>query len=352
MHTWKGKRNKCETQCKISIIVPVYQAEKHIARCLNSLTKQDLDNYEIICVDDGSTDQSAAIIQKFRCKKNNIVYIYQSNKGVSFARNIGLKKAKGKYVMFVDADDCIKPYTLKYLYRIAEKKDADIVAFGGKIDQACSAPEWMRMAFYTRNKCYNKFSLSMLFQEPGSLPSVCNKLIASRCIKNNCFPERIHIAEDMTFLCTLFPSTTKIVFLSKRIYRYRISNEDSAMHNTKRRRMDYMENHVSAAEIIIERWREDRLINAETGEEVIGWLTAFLRSPYKLLEKNERRDFKSRVDDIYRILESKNMLLTPESKFEGKNSFYRWIKILSRDIDKYGLRGGLENIIYKLFFRR
>ena len=91
----------------ISIIVPVYNTEKYIERCLDSIMKQDYPNFEVILVNDGSTDESGIIIQKYKEKYKNISYIKQENKGVGAARNAGIKVAKGDYISFVDSDDLI-----------------------------------------------------------------------------------------------------------------------------------------------------------------------------------------------------------------------------------------------------
>lgn len=92
---------------KISIIVPVYNTEKFLEKCLNSLINQTLKDIEIICINDGSTDKSLQILEKFANKDKRIQIINQTNSGLSVARNIGIKKAKGEYIGFVDSDDWV-----------------------------------------------------------------------------------------------------------------------------------------------------------------------------------------------------------------------------------------------------
>ena len=94
---------------KISIIVPIYNAEKYLARCIESILRQTYSDLEIILVDDGSVDDSADICDTFAFQDERILVFHQANGGVSVARNLGLKKATGDFVMFVDADDCIEP---------------------------------------------------------------------------------------------------------------------------------------------------------------------------------------------------------------------------------------------------
>ena len=115
--------------CKISIIVPVYNVEKYIRDCLDSLVNQNLDNYEIICINDGSPDNSKSIIEEYIEKYTLIKIINQENQGLSVARNVGLKNAKGEYVFFVDSDDFVEPNVLLALYNTCKKYDLDILDF-------------------------------------------------------------------------------------------------------------------------------------------------------------------------------------------------------------------------------
>lgn len=115
---------------KISIIVPCYNVEKYISECLDSILKQKLKEIEIICINDGSTDDTLEIINSYKEKYSNIKIINQSNQGISIARNIGMKYAKGKYIYFVDSDDCLaNNNSLSLLYDEAEKNKLDVLFF-------------------------------------------------------------------------------------------------------------------------------------------------------------------------------------------------------------------------------
>lgn len=105
---------------KISVIVPVFNAEKYLKMCLNSLVSQTLKNIEIICIDDGSTDNSLAILDKFKSKDDRIKIIKQKNYGVSMARNNGISEAQGEYIGFVDADDWVDKDFFEKLYNAAQ----------------------------------------------------------------------------------------------------------------------------------------------------------------------------------------------------------------------------------------
>ena len=110
---------------KISVIVPIYNSEKYLTECLDSIVNQTLKDIEIICVNDGSTDKSKQIVEKYQKKYNNIVLINKKNQGVINARIDGIKAATGEYIGFVDADDYIENYMYEKLYKLASKNKSD-----------------------------------------------------------------------------------------------------------------------------------------------------------------------------------------------------------------------------------
>lgn len=118
-----------EVQPLISIIVPVYNVEKYLARCLDSLTNQTLRNIEIICVNDGSTDSSLEILRDYASKDNRIIIVDKANGGLSSARNAGLELIQGEYFMFVDSDDWLDECTCEESYKNIKDNDADCLMF-------------------------------------------------------------------------------------------------------------------------------------------------------------------------------------------------------------------------------
>lgn len=113
----------------VSVIIPVYKAEKYLCECIDSVINQTYDNLEIILVDDGSPDNCGAICDEYACRDDRIKVIHKDNGGASDARNAGLSIAHGKYVYFLDSDDYIKPDAIEKAETCIEKKKADIVFF-------------------------------------------------------------------------------------------------------------------------------------------------------------------------------------------------------------------------------
>ncbi|MCL2115026.1 MAG: glycosyltransferase [Methanobrevibacter sp.] len=140
---------------KVSVIVPVYNSEKYLKKCLDSLINQTLSEIEIICVDDGSTDDSPEILSSYSRKNNRIKIITQKNKDVGAARKTGLKIAKGEYIAFVDDDDWLAKDSFEKLYKNAKSNDSDLVLFKA-------------VFYYPNNESYiypKSFNLEQYFNE-------------------------------------------------------------------------------------------------------------------------------------------------------------------------------------------
>ena len=114
----------------LSIIIPVYNVERYLAACLESVVQQKLTDFEVILVDDGSTDRSGKICDEFAERHHKFRVIHQDNKGVSVVRNVGIKNAKGKYVYFVDSDDFLVPSSLNRVLACAVQNNVDVACFG------------------------------------------------------------------------------------------------------------------------------------------------------------------------------------------------------------------------------
>lgn len=117
----------------LSIIIPVYNVEKYLAECVDSVLRQTYTDYEVILVDDGSTDNGGRMCDEYALKDPRIRVIHQPNGGLSAARNSGLRAAQGEYIYFLDSDDYIEDYTLAHLTETAERENADVVFFDGYV---------------------------------------------------------------------------------------------------------------------------------------------------------------------------------------------------------------------------
>ena len=241
----------------VSIIVPSYNTPKALLRaCLDSLFKQTYDDYEVIIVDDGSKIPVSEVLGDQR--RNARVSVFrQDNRGVSAARNLGLSKAQGKYVAFVDADDCIDDGWLSYAVELAEQENADIVY--GKVQQ-CSRDQieseqgltTSRAKIYKREdakllqiyllhgRSVDGMNLSYLDLGP------CGKLFKREKIGDIRFPEAIKISEDQVFNHAVLCSCSRYIITDRLAYYY-IRNDESVSHSYHARAIDMV---VSAMEHI------------------------------------------------------------------------------------------------------
>lgn len=214
---------------KVSVIVPIYNVEPYLDRCLCSLIGQSLTDIEIILVDDGSPDGCPRICDEYARRDLRIKVIHKANEGLGAARNTGLDIAVGEYVAFIDSDDYISAETYEVLYKNAQEKDADIV-YGGLLIQKSDGSE---SPFFKLNKVFdNKESITdflrlMLFDtkpyEERIWMSVCNGLYRRELIKRyslRFLSERCYLSEDILFHAQFVPLCKKIVCLPYTFYHY------------------------------------------------------------------------------------------------------------------------------------
>ena len=182
----------------VSIIVPVYNAEKTLKRCLDSLVNQTLKELEIICVDDGSTDQSGEICDEYARKDPRFKVFHKKNEGVSATRQFGVENASGQFIIHLDADDYASPDAYKTMYEFGVSKNADIIICDAIKITDCGT-EYMDFSLKKEN---HEEMINDLFSSFGS---VWNRMIRLSLIKETgaSFPEYLQYGEDKVFLAKL-----------------------------------------------------------------------------------------------------------------------------------------------------
>ena len=220
---------------KVSVIVPVYNVEKYVAKCIESILAQTYTDIELLIVNDGSTDGSYEICKNYALKDSRIKLFTQDNKGLSASRNRMLKEATGDYVLFVDSDDWVLPYLIERLIVLISEKDADIAACGyikAKTDSIESVPRhnW-RISTYTGKEFAD--DMTRLF---GCRSFAWGRLIRKSLADSLSFPEG-RIFED-TYAMPKFAlnSCKSVVYTKEPLYIYRIRKDSiSHMHFTLKR---------------------------------------------------------------------------------------------------------------------
>lgn len=220
---------------KVSVIVPIYNSERYIDKCIQSIINQTLRDIEIILVDDGSTDRSIEISNEYAKKDDRIKIIKQKNKGASSARNNGISIATGKFITFIDSDDFVEIDMLELLYNSAINNNCDIIFSGIKIINDND----IEYRFTSNSKIYTKQEVFKLFyfdNEPFSPNYACGKLIKRSICKKVKFREDIFLMEDALFSMELFINCeSNIMFLNEYLYNYVQINGSASNRFSKKR---------------------------------------------------------------------------------------------------------------------
>lgn len=222
---------------KVSIIMPIYNVEEYLCRSIDSLLRQTLHEIEIILVNDGSTDGSQGIIERYHEQyPDKIKYVSIKNSGAAHARNIGLEMAEGEYVGFVDSDDYVDKTMFEKLYNLAKNDQADITTCGYfRIDY-----KDIQKRDITIKKCFGK----SIYQAPdlliNNVPYIWNKLFKKSLIEDNDihFEENLRIFEDLVFTFKLFLHANRISRVPEPLYNYIFSRDNSLTFSFTEKRFD------------------------------------------------------------------------------------------------------------------
>lgn len=208
---------------KVSLIIPIYNSQDYVARCLDSLLKQTLEDIEIVCVNDGSTDKSLEILEEYSKKYPKIKVYSKENGGCGSARNMGIDNAKGEYIEFVDSDDILEQDAVEKMYNQAKKYNSDLVVCGmHRIDEQNGkllTTDMMNVKLENIN--VEKDGLdNLLFINPGP----CNKLHKKSIFKVARFP-KIPVVDDLMLTLQYIPYIKNISFVKEPLYKYKVRKE-------------------------------------------------------------------------------------------------------------------------------
>lgn len=317
---------------KISIIIPVYNTEDYLRKCLDSVVSQTLTDIEIVCINDGSTDGSLDILKEYSQKDNRIVVIDKENEGVSFARNIGLEKSSGEYIMFLDSDDYLLPEACQVAYDAVNKENADVGIYGHNILKINNR--------YVTTKIASK-------NDYMGFINVWNKIFRATFLKAHCikFPEGIRTAEDIIFSYVVYFNKPKLSFINKHLMVYRDGRKGSSTTKDLRE----IESDISAfeyfvnTEIFKSQTLDDKLKVIDMFSSIVGWLApkvklkeekiycrSILATYLSLVEKDI--DTKT-LDNLPSYRRCKEALSAPKIKHKFLQKFYK-VEISADELHK------------------
>lgn len=216
------------TPPKISVIVPVYKAEKYLHRCVDSILAQTFTDFEVLLIDDGSPDRSGEICDEYAQKDSRVRVFHKENGGVSSARQCGIDNAQGKYTIHADPDDWVEPNMLEELYAKAEEDDADMVI--------CDFFFHKQQIIYKKQTPKNLAVKSLLRQYLAQElhGSMWNKLIRKEVYitYNVNFNLNMTLWEDLYVICCMLQHPIKVAYLNNAYYHYDFSINDNSLVRT------------------------------------------------------------------------------------------------------------------------
>ena len=246
---------------KYSVIIPVYNVEKYINRCLKSILSQRYNDLEIILIDNGSTDRSGSICDIYANEDANISVYHIENHGVGSARNFGLSKARGEFIYFVDSDD----YLVGNLFAEFEDKltpDLDLLVFSyyNSFEQEMTEKN-RKKKILPYNGSYDKYDFSKIFKDlflSDMLYTVWNKLYRREfLIENNISFEKYELGEDVRFNLNAYRNVNKVYLSQDSYYVYVIGRKGSAMSSYNPKRLQYQLQELELVDSLLKEWNID-----------------------------------------------------------------------------------------------
>lgn len=248
-----------------SIIIPIYNASTYLAFSLESLLSQPFQDFELILVDDGSTDESASICDAYAAKDDRIKVLHEPHSGVAHSRQVGLEAAKGDYLLYVDADDQVNPGMIVDMYQVAIDQEADMVL--------CDYRELTH-----EGEVYRK-------QEPTALDGVAvledildgklygalwNKMMRREWLLQTkaAFPQRLTMREDLVFLSQCLPYASKIAYIPKAYYGYERRNASALTSHYVNESLAYYQQECLWVDLIL----ENQFLQASTRQRLLTYL--------------------------------------------------------------------------------
>lgn len=306
----------------VSIIVPVYNAESNLQRCVDSLLKQDYSNTEIILINDGSTDKSGSICERFRDAYSNIIYIKKDNGGVSSARNTGLENAHGNYIVFADSDDYLELDCCSKLVSAIKSYDADIVFSGHytvQKDKILDRHEMKSSGSYILSE---SAGIIVELFNTGIVNQPFGKIFKKDKI-TSLFKSHLSLGEDLVFVLEYLTNCESIAVIPGAYYAYVSDNENSL---SKKYRQDgakiALELYKYSVKITNKIWPKNEEITKIFEERLLKNIIAYAEV---IIRTNtlKRKQKINKLIEINRIPEFRKICASEHVKLDSKQERYR-----------------------------
>ena len=283
----------------VSVIVPVYNVEDCLPQCMDSIRCQTLEDIEIVCVVDGSTDASEQILRLYERVEPRLRIICKENGGLSSARNAGIDAAKAPILMFVDSDDAIVPDACMLVLAAFEALDIEMLTFGAICEPDFEANDWERRVLSPRSAYYGTFDSDVMFKEQ-SHPYVWRTAVRRELLDREGirFDETRRFGEDEIFHFEAYPKSRGIAFIPDKLYKYRMARPNSLMATRGSDRKLLCAEHLAIAERICAAWQRYGLIEPN-GTAMMEWAAEFVVYHCMTLPNAGWKEFNEQIQSLF-----------------------------------------------------
>lgn len=285
------------TSPKATIVVPVYNSANSVQQCLDSLLAQSERSIQVVCVNDGSADDSLGVLRQIAQTDDRVLVIDQENAGVSCARNVGIDAAKGEVIFFVDADDYIDAQTVECVLHAMESSDAEVAVFGGVCEPSDAAPKRVQQLMSPKAGTFGARDPQLLFHA-NAQPYACRVAFSRELLNREGirFAPGLALGEDVVFQFAAYALARKTVVMPHKFYHY-VMESDSATHefNSAEVRAKKLDAHMRMLEEVLEDWAAYELLDLCPGE-LITWFLDLIVFDLARLDANDYRRVAVRVN--------------------------------------------------------
>ena len=296
---------------KVSILIPVYNVSKFLPRCLDSCINQTLKDIEVVCVNDGSTDESLSVLEKYAKQDKRIVIVNKENGGLPSARNAGMNNAKGEYVFFLDGDDYIDTKACEILYKKAKEENSSVVIFGAQIVPESKNTPWFENTLVPQEKKYSILKIKQFLSEPFMFPFLWRDFVLRSRIEDNSFrlDEEIIIGEDTAFQFKILPLATNVVSIRDKLYFYDLSRDNSLTNNKKYKDIyNRIHFHLLLVEKLHDEWKSRNIYDEEAAPYFLRWALEFFYWDFCSVFTNQKIEVADSLVDLLKNCEVETYL--------------------------------------------
>lgn len=319
-------------KAKVSVIIPVHNSEQYLEECLDSVIKQSLKDIEIVCVNDGSTDNSLKILNKYAKNDNRFIILDETNQGAGISRKKGLYISNGEYVAFVDADDILNTKYFELAYKNGKKNNSEIVLFKAKYFDTSKKKEFLPdkydlSKFFPKDTNFDKFTFNWKDVKPlvfNTFSNIWACLFESNFLKSNdfYFPKKLSF-NDVPIHVQSVLTANRLSFVPEPLYYYRLFNEGSITNvsHSNKKVFDFFE---------INHFIEDYLISKDLLDEFRQELIQFRLEHFTYHLNKIDKSEKAIIEKFFKLVKKEFLKFKlNENEFELLSDFYK-IRFLSK----------------------